>query len=109
MVIEGVSMADVIPLIALAVCLAAAVATLGIGALLLRNAMKDASDLAAQLPTRLIKEDSSDAREANRRKAFSETLWLLIIRAVPGGLVLIFGAILLIWAFGKLLGPPLRL
>src|SRR5262245_51181835 len=102
-------MADVIPLIALVVCLAAAVATLGIGALLLRNAMKDASDLAAQLPTRVLKEDSSKARETNRQKAFSETLWLLIIRALPGVLVLVCGAILLVWAFAKLLGPAARI
>jgi hypothetical protein len=90
-------------LIALALSLTAAVATIGIGAFLLRNAVKDASDLASELPTRLIREDTSEVREANRRKALSEMLWLLTIRSAPGGILVIVGAGLLIWVCCKLL------
>jgi hypothetical protein len=94
-------------LIALALSLASAVATIGIGAFLLRNAVKDASELASALPTRFIKEDTSEAREANRRKALRETVWLLMLRSSAGGLLVACGAGLLIWICVKLL-PEFR-
>jgi hypothetical protein len=95
-------MANIGSLIALALYLVAAVATLGIGALLLRNAVQDASSIASQLPTRLVAEDTSEAREANRRKALYETIWLLVIRATPGSAVVACALCLLVWAFWKL-------
>jgi hypothetical protein len=91
-------------LIVQALYLLAAVATLGIGALLLSGAVKDASDLASSLPTRLATEDTSEAREANRRKALQETIWLLAIRTAPGGMLLVSGICLLVWIYWKLLG-----
>ncbi len=84
-------------LIALAVCLIAAVATMGIGAIALHNAVKDSSDLASELPTRLIKEDTSDVRESNRRKALFEMLLLLTFRSIPGAVLVLTGIGLLIW------------
>ena len=83
-------------LIALALSLAAAVATMAIGAFLLRNAVQDASDLASALPTLLVREDTSEVREANRRKALVETLWLVALRSAPGILLVICGACALI-------------
>jgi len=94
-------------LIVLAITLAAAVATMGIGAYLLRNAVKDASDLASALPTRLIREDTSEVREANRRKALLETLRLLALRSAPGALLVICGAGVLILICSSVL-PMLR-
>jgi hypothetical protein len=97
-------MIDASSLVALALSLAAVVATIGIGALLLGNMVKDTSDLASGLPTRLIKEDTSEAREANRQKALWDLLRLLIVRAAPGAMLVICGAGLLIWIICKLLG-----
>ena len=76
---------------------------MGIGAFLLRNAVKDASDFASTLPTRLIREDTSEARDSNRRAALSEALWLLALRSAPGTILIICGAGLLIWSCRKLL------
>ena len=90
-------------LIALAVALAAAVATMGVGAFLLHNAVNDASDLASALPTRLIKDDTSEARESTRRKALFEMLWLLGLRSIPGSILIICGAVVFIWTCAKLL------
>jgi hypothetical protein len=98
-------MANIVPLIALALYLSAAVATIGIGALLLRSAVQDTADLVSQLPTRLVTDDTSAAREANRRKALYETCRFLAIRTAPGGVLIICGIGLLIWAFLKVLGP----
>jgi hypothetical protein len=90
-------------LMALALALIAAVATMGIGAFLLRNAVKDTSELASALPTRFVKEDTSEARETNRRKALWETLLLLILRASTGSILVICGAGLLVWTCVELL------
>jgi hypothetical protein len=90
-------------LIALAVALSAAVATMGIGAFLLRNAVNDASDLASALPTRLIKDDTSEARESTRWKALIETLWLLGLRSMPGSVLIICGAGVFVWTCARLL------
>ncbi len=83
-------------LIALMLYLIAVVATLGIGAFLLRNAVKDASDLISQLPTRFV-EDTSAARKSNRRTAYWELLSLLCVRSLPGGLLVFCGVGLLVW------------
>jgi hypothetical protein len=90
-------------LVAFVLSLAAIVATIGIGAFLLRNAVKDALDLAAALPTRSIKDDTNETRESNRHRALQETLLLLAVRSVPGGILAIFGAVLLAWIFCKFL------
>lgn len=70
---------------------------MGIGAFLLRNAVKDLLDLASMLPTRLIKDDTNEVREENRRKALSELLLLFGLRSGPGGLLVISGICLLAW------------
>jgi len=98
-------MTDVSWLVALAISLMASVAAMVIGAYLLRNAVKDASDLASALPTRLIKEDTSEARESNRRKALYELVSLLVIRMAPGTLLVISGVGLMLWIFCNLLKP----
>ena len=90
-------------LVAFVLSLAAAVAAMGIGAFLLRNAVRDALGLAAALPTRPIKEDTNETRESNRRRALRETLLLLAVRSVPGGILAIFGAVLLAWICCKYL------
>lgn len=90
-------------LIALALSLAATVATIGIGAFVLRNAVRDVTDLASTLPTRLISEDTSEVRESNRRKALGDVICLLIARSLPGGILMICGAFLLVWMCLKLL------
>jgi hypothetical protein len=76
---------------------------MGIGAFVLRNAVKDASELASALPTRLIKDDTSEARESTRWKALLEMLWLLGLRSIPGGVLIICGAGVFIWTCAKLL------
>ncbi len=90
-------------LVAFALSLATGVVTMGIGAFLLRNAVKDVSDLASTLPTRPLKEDSNETRESNRHKARNEMLLLLGVRSVPGCAVVIFGAGFLIWICCKFL------
>jgi hypothetical protein len=84
-------------LVAYVFSLAAAVATMGIGAFVLRNTVKDASDLASALPTRFVKEDTSENRESNRGKALREMLFLLAVRSAPGAILVILGAGLLAW------------
>lgn len=96
-------MAHVDSLIALLLSLATVVAVISIGAFLLRNAVKDASDLASTLPTRSMSEDTSEAREANRRNALFEILRLVALRSVPGGTLIIAGVCFLFWIFFKLL------
>jgi hypothetical protein len=96
-------MTQVSSLIALALSLSAGVATIGIGAVLLHNAAKEASDLVSVLPTLLLKEDTSEAREANRRKARREMLLFLSVRSAPGGVLLVSGAGLLIWTCYRLI------
>jgi hypothetical protein len=96
-------MSDISWLAALALALIASVAPMVIGAFLLRNAVKDASDLASELPTRLVKEDTSEAREANRRKALRELVSLLVIRMAPGATLAISGVGLIFWIFCNLL------
>lgn len=61
-------------LVAFALTLATGVAAMGIGAVLLRSAVKDASDLSSALPTRHIQEDTNEIRETNRSKALNETV-----------------------------------
>jgi hypothetical protein len=95
-------------LIALTIVLAATVAAMGIGAFLLRNAVKDTSDLASALPTRLLKEDTSESRESNRCKALCDMLWLLTFRSAPGVVLVVSGAGVLIWICLKLL-PKLQM
>lgn len=90
-------------LFALALSLTAAVATMGIGAFLLRNAVKDALDLTSALPTYPLTEDTSERRRSNRRNALLETLWLLAFRSIPGVVLVGCGAILLIWTCCKLI------
>jgi hypothetical protein len=97
-------MSDMRPLAALALYLFAAVATLTIGALLLRKAVQDTLELVSLLPTRLFTEDTREAREANRRKALCETICLLGIRTAPGSMLVVCGICLLILVFWKLLG-----
>jgi hypothetical protein len=94
-------------LISLALALAAAVASMGIGAFLLRNAVKDTLDLASMLPTYPLKEDTSEVRQANRRRVLSETLRILTFRSTPGSILVICGAGLLVWICLKFL-PLLR-
>jgi hypothetical protein len=95
-------------LVALGLCLAAAVATMGIGAILLRNSVREASDLASMLPTRPIKEDTTEGRETNRRKAILETLLLLAFRSAPGVLLVVCGAGVLVWVCSRFL-PMFRI
>jgi hypothetical protein len=97
------SMTQIVLLIAFALSLATGVATMGIGAFLLRYSVKDASDLASLLPTRSINEDTNEMRELNRRKARNEMLLLLGVRSVPGFAVVLFGAGFLVWICCKFL------
>ena len=90
-------------LVAFALSLAAAVATMGIGAFLLRDTVRDASALASALPTRALKEDTSEVRASNRSKALGEMLLLLAVRSAPGALLVIFGASFLAWICCKFL------
>jgi hypothetical protein len=96
-------MAQISWVITFVLSLAASVATMGIGAFLLRNAARDSLDIAATLPTRSLKEDTNETRESNRRKAFCEMLLLIAVRSVLGAAVVIFGAIFLIWICSKFL------
>jgi hypothetical protein len=89
-------------LVVQALYLAAAVATIGIGALLLRGAVQDALDIESRLPTHPINEDTTHAREANRRSATRELVCFLVIRMVPGMLLVLSGIFLLIWTFWHL-------
>ncbi len=90
-------MAQISWLITFLTAIAAVVATMGIGAFLLRNAVKDVSDIVAMLPTRSLKEDTQELREANRASALRETLWVLAVRSAPGSVLVILGAVLLAW------------
>ena len=90
-------------LVAFALSLVSGVATMGIGAFLLRNVVKDVSDLASTLPTRHLKEDTGEIRQLNRQKARNEMLLLLAVRSAPGCAVLIFGAVFLVWICRKFL------
>ena len=90
-------------IVAFALSLATGVATMGIGAFLLRHVVKDVSDLASTLPTRPLKEDSHEIRAAPRHKARNEMLLLLGVRSAPGCAVVIFGAGFLIWISCKFL------
>jgi hypothetical protein len=96
-------MTEVDWLVAFGLSLAAGVAAMGIGAFLLHQAVKDASDLATGLPTLPLKEDTSEARATNRRKALREVLFLLSVRSFPGWFLVIFSAGFLIWISRKLL------
>ena len=90
-------------LIAFALSLIAVVATIGIGAFLLCNTVKDVLKLGSSLPTRALNEDTSETRQSNRQKALLETLWLLTVRSMPGGAVVTCGLGLLIWICYKLI------
>jgi hypothetical protein len=94
-------------LVSHALYLFAAVATIAIGAYLLPGAVKDASDLVSLLPTRSADENTSEAREANRRKALWEAILLLGIRMAPGAVLVLFGVSLLVWTFYRLLASQL--
>jgi hypothetical protein len=96
-------MAQICWVISFALTLAASVATMGIGAFLLRNVMRDSLDVVAVLPTRPMREDTNEIRESNRRSACREMLLLIAVRSIPGGIVVIFGAGFLIWMCSKLL------
>jgi len=88
-------------LVAFAFSLIAGVATMGIGAFLLRQAGKDVLELVASLPTLSLKEDTSEARVTNRRNALCEMLVLFALRSGPGWLAVIFSASFLIWVCCK--------
>ena len=96
-------MTHAVTLTFLALSLAAAVASMGIGAFLLRNAVKDTLDLASTLPTYPLKDDTSEVRKTNRRKVLAEILGLLAVRSMPGIILVICGAFLLIWICLKFL------
>jgi hypothetical protein len=96
-------MAHVNSLIAVGLSLATVVALMGVGAFLLRNAAKDASEIASSLPTRFLAEDTSEARESNRRKALLEMLGLLALRSAPGAVLIIGGVCFLFWICLRLL------
>src|ERR1700760_3126853 len=93
----GSLMAQVDWLIAFALSLAAGVTTMGIGAVLLHHAVKDASDLATALPTLPLKEGTNESRRTIRSKVLREMLFLLAFRSAPGWLVVAFSACFLIW------------
>lgn len=97
-------MVKAFPFIAISIALASVVATSVVAAFLLRNSVDDVSRLASQLPTRLVRDDSSETREANRRTALSELTWLLAIRTIPGIILVVCSMGLLIYATIKLFG-----
>lgn len=90
-------MIQIAQLISLALFLLTAVAIITIGALLLRGIAKDATRIVAALPTRSLKEDTSEAREANRWTAIQELVGAMSIRAAPGALLILTGVGLIVW------------
>ena len=95
-------MLQIKPLLELALLLAAAVTVIALGALLLRNGVDDAKQITAALPTRSIRDDSSEARESNRRKALYEFLLIMCARGTPGAIVIATGIGLLVWICSNL-------
>ena len=98
-------MAQISWVITCVLSLAASVAITGIGAFLLRNAVKDSLDIAAALPTHSMKEDTNELRETNRCRALREMLLLIAVRSAPGWVVVFVGVVFLIWICSKLLAP----
>jgi hypothetical protein len=96
-------MIDIALAVAVTICVIGAVAPIAIGMYALRNIVTEVTTLVADLPTRLV-EDSSTAREANRRRAFWETVTLLAVRSLPGIVVSLCGMILLAWVLVRIVG-----
>ena len=82
----------------LALLLTTSVATFGVAALLLRHVVRDTLELTAALPARVPKDDTAEGRVAHRRTLFRETIALLILRSVPGALLIVCGIGLVVWA-----------
>jgi hypothetical protein len=76
-------------------CLAAAVAAIAVGAIILRSVSSDVLELIVQLPTGSTKEDTTDGRERIRRRARSEIICLVALRSWPGWLLIVSGVVLL--------------
>ena len=85
------------PFIPLALLATATVVTIALGAAMLRGTVEDATKLTANLPTRSAKDDTIEAREANRQASLKELRRLLLVRALPGYAVIAAGVVLLGW------------
>lgn len=80
-----------------ALFLATSVATLGIAAFLLRYVVRDTLELASALPVRVPKDETAESRANNRSTLLREVVALLVVRSIPGILLILCGIALVAW------------